>query len=285
MTSDRSGFEPASTPPVSRLGLIARQGGIVFLGFLLAAIMVGLGLWQLGVYNQQGEQQARARAAQPPVALESVARPGQQVTADAYARQVRFTGSYDQRLQTLVSAGSGNRYRVLTALRLPGGGILPVVRGMVTGHKAPPAPAGQITGTGILMPSEGTQSNGAGPSDQPTAVVLPSLAQQWNGLLINGFATLNPAESREQSLQPVTVALPSSHGRLRNGFYALQWWVFAAFAIWMGIRMARDWGRNPGGLMGSDSDPADGGVAPPEAAMSSNARSEEKDSAAQHSTT
>lgn len=279
------GFDPADIPPISPLALIARQIGIVFLGFLLAAVMVGLGIWQLNVYNAQGHKQAEARAAEPAVALETVARPGQQVTDDAYARQVRFTGSYDPRLQSLVATGTGNQYRVLTALRLSGGGILPVVRGMATGRQAPPPPTGEVTGTGILMPSEGDSSDstqGAAPSGQPTTVVLPSLTQQWNGLLINGFATLTATESRAQSLGPVTVALPSAHGRLQNGFYAVQWWIFAAFAIWMGIRMARDWGRNPGGLMGFDDDWDGAEPLPAESAMSSGTGSE---AAAEHSTT
>lgn len=253
------------TPPASRASLLAKRIGVVFVGFLLAAVMVALGLWQLGVYNAQGRQQAEERASGPPVALESVARPGQEV-GDAYGRQVRFAGTYDPRLQTLVAQGSGNRYRVLTGLRLPGGGILPVVRGMVTGRQVPKPPAGKVTGTGILMPSEGSDTQSDRPGGPPTAVVLPALAQKWNGSLINGFATLNPAESRAQSLQPVIVRLPSANGRLRNGFYALQWWVFAGFAIWMGFRMAQDLGRNPDGSMGSgaDDDPIGGAAGDPD---------------------
>lgn len=240
-------------PPASRASLLAKRIGVVFVGLLLAAVMVALGLWQLGVYTAQGRQQAQQRASAAPVPLQSVARPGQEV-GDAYGRQVRFAGTYDPRLQTLVALGSGNRYRVLTGLRLPGGGILPVVRGMVSGRQAPKPPAGRVTGTGILMPSEGSDSRDRRPGGRPTAVVLPALAQKWNGSLINGFATLNPAESRAQSLQPVIVQLPSANGRLRNGFYALQWWVFAGFAIWMGVRMAQDMGRNPDGSMGSAPD-------------------------------
>jgi hypothetical protein len=30
---------------------------------------------------------------------------------------------------------------------------------------------------------------------------------------------------------------------LRNGAYAVQWWVFAAFAIGMAIKISRDLGR------------------------------------------
>lgn len=258
--------EPSpDAPPASRASTVAKQIGVVLLGFALAAVMVGLGLWQLGVYNAQGYRQAQARASAPPVPLESVARPGQEV-GDAYGRQVRFSGSYDPRLQQLVSMGSSDRYRVLTGLRLPGGGILPVVRGAVTGHHAPRPPAGRVTGTGILMPSEASDAGPTGqPGAEPSTVVLASLAQKWDGSLINGFATLTAAQSRAQSLAPVTVDLPSSHGRLQNGFYALQWWVFAGFAIWMAFRMARDMGR--GGLMGDDDgDGADTG--PAEAAMS-----------------
>ncbi|MBO0812749.1 MAG: SURF1 family protein [Microlunatus sp.] len=294
--------QPLPEPPASRAATIAKQVGIVLLGFVLAGVMVGLGLWQLGVYNAQGERQAAARAAAPPVALESVAKPGQEVSNDAYARQVRFTGTYDPKLQTLISTGSGDSYRVLTGLRLPGGGILPVVRGKITGRgQAPAPPTGQLTGTGLLMPSEGSDTNSR-PGAEPTTVVLPSLTQTWNGLLINGFVTLNAAESRAQSLEPVTVVLPSSHGRLRNGFYALQWWVFAGFAIWMGIRMARDLGRNPDGAMGPDPDSPDldpdedpGGTMvrdpdtgesnPPEPVMSSRPRTHSDDSSADDTTT
>jgi len=238
------------TPPVSRASLVLRQLAIVLLGLVLAAVMVGLGLWQLGVYNAQGHKEAEERASAPAVALDSVARPGQQV-GDAYGRQVSFSGSYDPALQELIPTGSGDRYRVLTGLRLPDGGILPVVRGMVAGRNAPAPPTGQVSGTGIFMPSEGSNPDPADPSAQPTTVVLPTLTQQWNGLLVNGFATLGADQSRAQSLPPVVVSLPSSHGRLQNGFYALQWWVFAAFAIWFGVRMARDFGRN-GGLMGAE---------------------------------
>jgi cytochrome oxidase assembly protein ShyY1 len=243
--------DPIPDPPVvSRGSVIAKQVGVILLGLVLAAVMVGLGVWQLRVYNAQGEQQARDRASAPPVALESVARPGQEV-GDAYGRQVRFTGTYDPRLQVLVSMGSGGRYRVLTGLRLPNGGILPVVRGAVTGHKAPDPPAGQVTGSGVFMPSEGSDAAGRQAGAEPTTVVLPSLAQRWTGSLVNGFATLNADQARAEGLDPVTVELPSSHGRLQNGFYALQWWVFAGFAIWMAFRMAGDLHRT-GGLMGSD---------------------------------
>ena len=36
--------------------------------------------------------------------------------------------------------------------------------------------------------------------------------------------------------------LPESGGRIRNGAYVGQWWLFAAFTLFMAFRMARDIG-------------------------------------------
>ena len=40
--------------------------------------------------------------------------------------------------------------------------------------------------------------------------------------------------------RPAPLNLPAGQGRLRNGAYAFQWWVFGAFTIAMSIRIARD---------------------------------------------
>jgi cytochrome oxidase assembly protein ShyY1 len=145
---------------------------------------------------------------------------------------------------------------VLTGFRLDSGGAVPVVRGISNGRQPPAPPTGTVTQTGVLLPSEGTGDR-AEPSGSPTTVNLAALAQRWPPTLVNGFATLEAAASRAQSLEPAPVALPSSHGRLRNGFYALQWWVFAAFAVAMAVRMARDLGREAAEHGDPDADPGD----------------------------
>ncbi|HEY9290159.1 MAG TPA: SURF1 family protein [Microlunatus sp.] len=222
---------------------VLKQLGIVLVGLVIAAIMVGLGIWQLNVYESQGRDAAITRAAAPPVDVTSVAPPGEEV-GDAYGRRVRFTGHYDSKLQSYIAdPDRPGRYRVLTAFRLDSGGALAVVRGVVDGKNAPEPPSGTMTQTGVLLPSEGADAQAA-PSSEPTSVVLASLTQTWPMDLVNGYATLSAEEARDQSLEPATIALPSSHGRLRNGFYALQWWVFAAFAVVMAIRVARDLGRD-----------------------------------------
>jgi surfeit locus 1 family protein len=228
---------PALGPPHTWL----KQTGVVALGVVLAAAMVVLGIWQLDVYQRQGSDAAAQRAAAPPVALTQVAPAGGTV-GDGYGRRVTFSGTYDPGLQLLVPTDGG--YRVLTGLRQADGSVVAVVRGFETTPDQPAPPSDPVTRTGVLLPSEETsQSTAPLPDGQVATVRLPTLAQTWPGRLVGGFVTLDAQASSAEGLAPVTVALPEAQGRLRNGAYALQWWVFAAFALGMSIRVARDIGR------------------------------------------
>jgi len=219
-----------------------KQTGVVALGVFLAAAMVVLGIWQLDVYQRQGNQAAVERASEPPVALAAVAPVGGGAVADGYGRRVTFTGTYDPTLQVLVPGDGG--YRVLTGLRQADGSVVAVVRGLETTPEDPLPPTGEVARTGVLLPSEElSDSTAALPDGQIASVRLPTLAQTWPGPLVNGFVTLDPDAAGSEGLAAVAVELPEAQGRLRNGAYALQWWVFAAFALGMSIRVARDIGR------------------------------------------
>jgi surfeit locus 1 family protein len=216
-----------------------RQVLIVLVGLVVAAVMVVLGLWQLDVYHSQGRAAADRRAREPAVEVGVVARAGQPVP-DGYGRTVSFRGAYLAGTQALVPVEDRpGSYRVLSALRLDNGDVLPVVRGVTDSPSAPATPTGTQEAAGLLLPSEEAEA-GALPPGQVSSVRLPTLAQTWPGPLVSGFVTLSPAESAAQGLAPAAVVLPEGSGRLRNGAYALQWWVFAAFAVGLAIRMARD---------------------------------------------
>src|SRR5688572_28865478 len=95
--------------------------------------MILLGYWQSQVYTTQGAEAAAQRAAQPAVPLESVATAGSAVR-DGYGRTVVVSGRYLPDRQLLVPLpGATGAYRVLSALELPDGSVLPVVRGVVRG--------------------------------------------------------------------------------------------------------------------------------------------------------
>jgi surfeit locus 1 family protein len=216
-----------------------RQALIVAVGLVLAAGMVLLGLWQLDVYHSQGRAASERRAAEPAVEVGAVARAGQPVP-DGYGRTVTFRGTYLPDEQVLVPlADRSGAFRVVAAVRLEDGDVLPVVRGVVTSDAVPAAPAGLQSGSGLLLPSEESPP-GTLPAGQLSSVRLPTLAQTWPGPLVSGFVTLSGTDAAAQGLEPATVVLPESGGRLRNGAYALQWWVFAAFAVGLAVRMARD---------------------------------------------
>ena len=233
-----------------------RAAAIIGIGIVLAALMVLLGIWQLDVYQAQGQAAASRRAAEPAVQLTTVAPPAAAVQ-DGYGRTVEFSGTYRADLQLLVPDSSG-RNRVLTGLQQADGSIVPVVRGIADRLTTPPS--GAVDEAGVLLPTEeapAQRSAGGVPAgDQLAAVQLPVLAQRWPGPLIGGFVVLSVPDATAQGLTPAVPDLPAGTGRLRNGAYALQWWVFAAFAIALSIRMARD-GRLGATLPGSsDDDPA-----------------------------
>jgi surfeit locus 1 family protein len=229
--------EPALQPTRTWL----KQTGVVALGVLVAAAMVVLGIWQLDVYQRQGGEAAARKAAAPPVPLTELA-PAAETVGNGYGRRVTFTGTYDPTLQVLVPSDGG--YRVLTGLRQADNSVVPVVRGLETSPDQAAPPVGQVTRTGVLLPSEELSDSTAPlPAGQLASVRLPTLAQTWPGPLVNGFVALDATASTTEGLAPVPVDLPQAQGRLRNGAYALQWWVFAAFALGMSIRVARDIGR------------------------------------------
>ncbi|HEX6759816.1 MAG TPA: SURF1 family protein [Propionibacteriaceae bacterium] len=216
------------------------QALVIALGVAVATPMVVLGFWQLEVYSNQGEAAAQRRASAPPIPLSSVARAGAPAN-DGYGRSVTFQGTYDPALQLLVPM-EGGQFRVLTGLRQGDGSVVAVVRGVVSEAHAPAPPSGLVEQVGVLLPTEEHLPGTDLPSGQIASVRLPALAQEWPGPLIGGYVNLSGADAARQGLAASALLLPEAPGRLRNGAYATQWWLFAAFSLFMAFRIARDIG-------------------------------------------
>ena len=200
------------------------------LGVAVALTMLWLGLWQMRVYEQKELTAAEERAAQAPIPLlEQVGPDG--TVGDVYGRRASVTGGFLPSQQLLLTDG-----RVLTAFQVPDGRVLPVVRGRTTpeaGQTIPEPAEGSLQIVGIFMPTEPR-------SDDPEGSVrLAALAQQWPQQLLPGFLTLDEAGARAQSLEPAQVTLTIGEGSWQNYGYALQWWVFAGFAVFMTFRFIR----------------------------------------------
>jgi cytochrome oxidase assembly protein ShyY1 len=123
-----------------------------------------------------------------------------------------------------------------------------VVRGW-TASKAdvPAAPTGRVDLTGWLQPGEGSGL----PDPDPQDDVLPELRiasaiQHVDQDLYGGYVIARdgtPDGAHAGALEPVTPASlpkPDVTTKLRNILYAIEWWVFGGFALFLWWRWVRD---------------------------------------------
>jgi surfeit locus 1 family protein len=216
---------------------------------LLVAFTV-LGLWQLSVARDDGRREAVAAApSQAPVPMQEVLAPHTPFPADASGRPVTATGKYDPAGQVLVAdrrLDGLTGWWVVTPLVVDGSSArLAVLRGFVTtasGTGPAPAEVGEVTVSGTLAPGESPASSAAAlPPGQLGSLDLARLVNVWPGEIYNAFVFAT-AESPDATtgMQRVPPPPVPTGFTLRNGAYALQWWVFGAFAAWMWWRMVRD---------------------------------------------
>lgn len=228
-----------------RTAVRLRQALALAVAGLLALVMLVLGVWQMSVYRTQGRDSLIARSQRPPVPLAARLDAGTPI-GDLYGLPVTLQGHYLDRPSVIV--GSTPPYRVVSAFD-DHSRIVPVVRGTVSSPavEPPPPPSGALTQVGILMPSE-TGATGTAPSGAPSGwlngVRIERLAQDWPAGVTAGFVTLDRADAARNGLAPAGVTFPSdASGHAQNLGYAVQWWVFAIFAVVMGIVIARSLGR------------------------------------------
>lgn len=250
---------------------------------LLALVLAGcvafgwLGAWQLGVARDKAGQEAveRARSA-PVVPLEQVVAPGERLTRDDEQRRVTATGSYDASTVLRVpdkSQGGRDGAWLVTALDLSTGGTVPVVRGFLPdGTSAPPVPTGVQQVTGVLEPSDPPSEASVG-EGEIGSVSSADLVNRWTGRdLVLGTVVAERGDG--PGLVPAElVPLDDAGLDWRNAAYAVEWWVFAGFALWFWWRSVRDehrrndpWAEpdDAAGAATGDTGPDDGRVNGPE---------------------
>lgn len=233
---------------------------------------VRLGQWQLDVARSAGATAAIEKAAAAPaVPLGSVLRSHQPFPPDLSSRRVTVAGTYAEG-QVLVAdrrLSGRDGWWVVTPLRVEGGGTVGVLRGFVADPgTAPAAPAGRVDVAGTLAPSESPVPSSGLPEGRLASVDLSVLVQRWPGELYNAFvfatAEAGPGVPADLGLVRVPPPPPVPEGLTwRNLAYALQWWLFAAFAGWMWVRMVRDEAAaETAAGAGADTGPGTGGDEP-----------------------
>lgn len=232
-----------------------RSLGLFALLLVVVAATTMLGFWQLGVAQDEGRKEAVAAAAKlERRPLGEVTRPHAAFEAELSNRPVTATGTYDPERQVLVVDrrldGQPGTW-VVTRLQLDEGGTVAVLRGFVAGTPttAPAPPSGQVTVSGTLGPSESPRPGTTPlPEPQRRSLDLSALVNEWPGDLYN-VVLLAAAESAGPD--PSAAALDAGELRrvppprldadlnLKNAAYAVQWWVFGLFAVWMWWKIVR----------------------------------------------
>ena len=222
-----------------------KQAVAIAVGFVIAAVMMWLGVWQMSSYEESTRDVSAERAAEPATPLAGAVSEDGEVQ-DVYGKRVTFTGEYLPKYE--VTVGESAPWRVLTALRLEDGRHIAVVRGALdpasveNGIPAPPPGMHDVEAI-FLAPDLPGDGGGTEVADMRT-VRIQELAQEWPSPLIGGYVTLHGSDSEAQGLAEAELVLPAAEGSPTHRGYALQWWVFAAGGIAFGLYTAQQLGKD-----------------------------------------
>lgn len=264
--------EPASPPtgssrrPLWRTVLTPHWSGLLALAVAIAAVMSVLGVWQLDVYRSKTAAATADRAAAAPVPLQSLFPVDAGLPSDAVGRRVIVSGTWGPTAdQIFVSGrryGDQDGFWVVTPVLLdavtgatqdadngdtgPGqAGAVMVIRGWVPTVDAAAArpPTGRVQVIGAVAASEAEDASGAAARGRVLpSLRIPTIVHLVDYRLYDAFVVL--ASSKPPvSEGPAVVPAPSppiDHAGLRNVAYAVQWWIFAAFTLFMWGRMVLD---------------------------------------------
>jgi len=217
------------------------------------AIAAALGLWQLDAWHARRADAARDLTNKPAVALATVMTGDSPFPGRSLGRPVRFTGHWlGENVYVADRSLHGKRgYWVVTPVLVDGTrSAMPVVRGWARTTDQP-APSGAVSVVGWLQATEGSGPIDEDPHDDVIPMMrIASLVEHVDADLYSGYVvarTVSPDSAApsggDGSLLPVTPAsVPdvSLFTAARNLFYAIEWWIFGGFAIFIWVRWCRD---------------------------------------------
>ncbi len=226
--------------------LAPRMLGAHLLALLCLAAAGALGVWQYDAWQQSRRAEAIDLTQRDPVPLAEVMGPDDAFPGDRVGQPVTISGTWLPEGTVLVEGrdhDGADGYWVVTPLTTGGAGdpAVPVVRGWTASATPPAAPTGAGEVTGWLQPPEGTGASDTDPTDDVFPQLrVADLVQRVDVDLYGAYAVAT------EGLDGLTAAdleqLPEA-GRftaVRNLLYALEWWVFGGFAVFIWWRFVRD---------------------------------------------
>lgn len=227
------------------------------LGITATGIAIWLGLWQLDAWQAQREAEARDLTSLPHVPLEDVLGGDDPFPSSAVGRPVTVTGRWLPESTFYVSGREHDGRDGLWAVTpvavcdapatCSSSSALLVVRGWTAdSHDAPPPPEGRVDLSGWLQPAEGSGVPDRDPDDDVIPEVRIGDAIQrvdqdlYGAYLIAEEATPRAGLDNLAAVTPESLPEPASGTGLRNFLYGIQWFVFAAFAVFLWWRWVKD---------------------------------------------
>jgi cytochrome oxidase assembly protein ShyY1 len=234
------------------------------LALAISGVFVLLSQWQFS--------RSVADDAPPPTVTEKVKplldtfAPGQPLLGEDEGQMVTVTGHFDPTKQVIVQSRvekGKTGFWVVTAFvvdgapKLKGVGatdtiVIPVARGWIAHPDEGSAPpSGTIDVTGRLLNAEGPIQSNNVPAGQVTALSTAELTNIWQTTTYAAFIVSDSelangvsvgAHAGDGNLVPITVTATDQDNKINwlNIFYAIEWVVFAGFAVFMWWRLLAD---------------------------------------------
>ncbi len=230
-----------------RTALRPKWLAMLALALALASGFAWLGSWQWDRSRAEAdERELRERAAGDPVALAEVLAPQQALDGEAGRATVLVDGDLEAadtrtspRRELDGRTGAWVVAPVVVDGADPAGARLAVVLGWQPGSDVPDLDGGAVELTGVLRSPEAPSGP---PADDATleTVATADLVNLWGGPLYSAYLVASPDDARAAGLEPVPTETSSGGFDLQNLSYALEWWVFAGFAVFLWWRLVRD---------------------------------------------
>ncbi|PZE72063.1 hypothetical protein DEI81_06775 [Curtobacterium sp. MCBD17_013] len=242
--------------------------GLLVLALALAALFAFLGRWQL--------ERAIATAKVGPASTENqqvldrVTKPQRSMPEDLAGQRVSVRGHFVAG-DTVVLTGrsGGGRFQTVGHfVDSSSGASLPVVIGYADARRAALAGGARaatgrtVTVEGRYYPSESPDQD-AFQKGEHSAVAAASLVNEWHdfdGEIYGGYVVATHPTAAQAHLGTIADRAPTRNVQFNwlNLFYAVEWVVFAGFAVFLWYRFVKDaWEREQDEAAGDDDGPDD----------------------------
>jgi len=210
---------------------------------LLSLILVCVLFFFLGKWQWDRTQDILDAERAATMAAVPVSEIDQPLDPQDYGRKVTATGSFittDQvRIGSRLSRESIAGDWIVSALETQTGQLIAVVRGWVPQGQQFTTPVGTVSIEGVLQPNDTFYASGSDSVGEIVTIDSQQLSQLWNAPLLDGYVVMqsqSPMEDNSPESVPPTISTAEVAFPLQNFFYAIQWWVFALFAVTIYIR-------------------------------------------------